>query len=290
MQTKKQIQQLLASEGISPNKHLGQHFLIDLNLMRLLLTTADVSEHDTVLEVGCGTGSLTEELCKKATAVISVEIDARLATIAKNQLADKNNVHIINADILQNKNTINPDVTNAIKSLHKKSTGRFLLVANLPFNIASPLILNLIIEQPFAEAMYVTVQKEVAERMTAETGTKHYGTLSILLTATGNVKIERILPPTVFWPQPRVASATVSYVKNKEKTKKIKNMKLFTNIVKMFMQHRRKMLKSIVKLTKDELKEVQIWSQIFEICCIDAKQRPDQMTVENYIKIANQLS
>lgn len=290
MQTKQEIRQLLADEKILPKKRLGQHFLIDLNLMRLLLTAANINKDDIVLEVGCGTGSLTQALCEKAGAVIAVEIDTNLAKIAKSQLADRKNVQIINADILQKKSLINPYVTETIKTTQKKFNGRLLLAANLPFNIASPLIINLITEQPFADAVYVTVQKEVAERMTARPNTKHYGTISILLNTTGNVKIIRKLPPECFWPMPEVDSAMVSYIRDEKKAAKIKDITLLADITKMFMQHRRKMLKSILKLNKNKLKEVQNWPQIFETCCIDPQQRPDQLTVENYITIANQLS
>lgn len=287
MQTKQQIKQLLADKDIFPKKHLGQHFLIDLNLMRLLINVANVTKNDIVLEVGCGTGSLTQYLSEKAAAVIAVEIDPILAKIAQNQLADKKNVRIINADILQKKSTINPNITKLIKSLQKKFAGRFLLVANLPFNAASALIINLITGSPSADAMYVTVQKEVAERMTAGEGTKQYGTLSILLAATGNVKIERILPPTVFWPQPKVDSAMVSFVRSRKKAEKIESIEQLSKIVNLFMQHRRKMLKSIVKSVKAPPKKIQNFLSIFETCNINPHSRPAQLSHCDYIKIAN---
>ena len=103
MQTKRQIQQLLASAGASPNKQLGQHFLIDLNLMRLLVDSADITTDDVVLEVGCGTGSLTEALAERAGKVVSVEVDRALAEIARTRLAKAGNVEIINADALESK-------------------------------------------------------------------------------------------------------------------------------------------------------------------------------------------
>ena len=101
MQTKHQIQYLLESEGISPDKRLGQHFLIDLNLMRLLIEAAQIGSDDVVLEVGCGTGSLTQGLSERGGEVIAVEIDENLTRIAKGQLADKKNVEIINTDVLE---------------------------------------------------------------------------------------------------------------------------------------------------------------------------------------------
>ena len=114
MQTKQQIRQLLASAGVYPNKHLGQNFLIDQNLMQLLTDSADISGDDVVLEAGCGTGSLTEAIAERAGIVLAVEIDEVLAKITKRQLAKQKNVKVINTDILESKNTISPVVTNEI--------------------------------------------------------------------------------------------------------------------------------------------------------------------------------
>ncbi len=289
MQTKQQIQQLLASSGLGPNKRLGQYFLIDLNLMGKLVDYADIHNNDIVLEVGCGTGSLTEALAQRAGKVIAVEVDGRLAKIAKRQLAKAENIEVINADILENKNTISRTVTEAIELARKKYPGRFLLVANLPYNVASPVMLNLVRGPTTADSMYVTVQKEVAQRMTAASGSKDYGILSILLSVTGDVKTERVLRPTVFWPQPQVDSAMVSFVRKKEKVSRIKNMEVFSEVVNLFMRHRRKMLKACAKLAQGELTKIHSWPKIFEQCCIDSHQRPEELSAEDYIAIANLL-
>ena len=286
MQTKHRIQQLLASAGIEPNKRLGQNFLIDLNLMRLLVDTANISADDIVLEVGCGTGSLTEALAQSAGKVIAVEIDKKLAEIAAEEVK-ADNVEIINADILETKSTISLTVSDSIQSARKDMRGRFLLVSNLPYNIASPLMMDLITSSMPADAMYVTVQKEVAERMTAEPGDRHYGTLSIHMAATGDIKTERILKPTVFWPQPQVHSAMVSFVHKPEKVKRIRNMELFGEVINLFMQHRRKMVQACAKLASGMLAEVGNWSEIFHNCGIDPHNRPEQLTPEDYIAIAD---
>ena len=114
MQTKRQIQELLAAAGVSPNRRLGQHFLVDLNLMGLLVEAAQISRRDVVLEIGTGTGSLTEALAQRAGHVVTVELDRTLAGIAQSQLAGAENVQIINADVLSGKGTINPIVTEAL--------------------------------------------------------------------------------------------------------------------------------------------------------------------------------
>ena len=287
MQTKQQIQQLLASAGVLPNKRFGQHFLIDLNLMRLLIDSACIGNNDIVLEVGCGTGSLTEALSERAGKTIAVELDTTLAKIAERELAKAKNVEIINTDILEAKNTISRTVARALELARKKHSGQVLLVANLPYNVASPVMVNLITGPITADGMYVTVQKEVAQRMTAPLGGKDYGTLSIFLSATGDVKTERVLKPTVFWPQPQVDSAMISFVRREEKVRRIRSMELFSEVVTLFMCHRRKMLKSSTKFTTGKLAEIHNWPEIFERCCIDPHNRPEQLSSEDYIAIAN---
>ena len=193
MQTKQQIRDLLSSAGVSPNKRLGQHFLIDLNLMRLLVDSANMQKDDVVLEVGCGTGSMTEALAEKAGRVIAVELDKNLSEIAGKQLTRSENVEIISADILESKNKLSQTVRKALDLADKKCPGRMLLVANLPYSAASPLSMNLVTGATTADGMYVTVQKEVADRMTAAPASSDYGILSIFLAATGDVKTIRTI-------------------------------------------------------------------------------------------------
>jgi 16S rRNA (adenine1518-N6/adenine1519-N6)-dimethyltransferase len=287
MQTKHQIQQLLASAGIEPNKGLGQNFLVDLNLMRLLVDNADISNNDIVLEVGCGTGSLTEAIAEKAGFCVAVEVDAVLADIARGQLAGRTNVEIIAADTLKNKFEINPFVTDALNRARAAYRGRLLLVANLPYAAATPLMLNLIAGPSVADAMFVTVQKEVANRMTAHPGTKDYGILSTLLSATGDVRHIRTLKPTVFWPQPKVDSAMVSYLRNPEKIRKIKSIETLSAVAGDFLRHRRKMLKAGCKLLTGELKKIKNWPEVFAKCGIDPNSRPDHLTPEQFVCLAN---
>lgn len=257
MQTKRQIQELLASAGVRPNKRLGQHFLIDLNLMRLLVDSANIDSNDIVLEVGCGTGSLTGELVEKAGMVIAVELDRTLAELAQSSLANADNIELINTDILKSKNTLSRNVVSVLESARKKYTGRVLLVANLPYNVASPTMLNLITTDPAAaDAMYVTIQKEVADRMTALPGSGDYGTLSIFLSAVGNIKTIRVLRPTVFWPQPKVDSAMVGFVRKEEKYKRIEDMDLFRETVSLFMGHRRKTLTACSRFALGRLAKI----------------------------------
>jgi 16S rRNA (adenine1518-N6/adenine1519-N6)-dimethyltransferase len=287
MQTKHQIQQLLSSAGITPNKRLGQHFLIDLNLMRLLVDSANIQRNDAVLEVGCGTGSMTGLLAEKAGSVIAVELDRNLSEIAEKQFSDAKNVQIINTDILESKHTLNHAVAAALALAQKQYRGRILLVANLPYDVASSMMMNLLTGPTIADAMYVTVQKEIAERMTATPASGSYGILSIFTGATGRVKTIRTLKPAVFWPQPKVDSAIVAFVREKVKSERIANMELFGEIVHLFMGHRRKTLMSCSRLAQGKLAQITNWPEIFRQCRVNPTQRPETLSPEDYIAIAN---
>ncbi len=287
MHTKQQIQQLLTDAGISPNKRRGQNFLIDLNLMRLLTQTAHITKNDLVLEIGCGTGSLTGALAEKAGRVVAVEIDQNLAEIAKNQLSEYQNVDIVITDILQSKTAIDSAVLDAVRSARNTCIGRFLLVANLPYSIACPATLDLLTTDPPIDQMYVTVQKEVADRMTAEPATKDYGSLSIFLAITGEVNIFRILKPSVFWPRPQIDSAMVSFVRSPEKIEKIHDIKILSQVISLFMQHRRKMLKACAKLAQNDLTKIHNWDSIFADCAVNPHDRPEQLPPEGFLAIAN---
>jgi len=290
MQTKQQIQQLLACAGGVPKKRLGQHFLIDLNLVRLLVDCAQIRPDDVVLEVGCGTGSITEALAAQAGHVIAVDLDPIVARIAEAQLADCSNVEVINTDILATKHRINAQITGRIGIARAKHSGRLLLVANLPYHIASPLMINLVVAVPQVDGMVVTIQKEVADRMMAAPGSSDYGGLSIMLQGTGKLDLIRILRPTVFWPKPLVDSAIVSYTHSPQKAGDIPHMSLFQEVIDLFMQHRRKMLQATVKKAGEHLCPRAHWSRVFTQCHIDPTLRPDQLQVCDYVALARAVS
>jgi 16S rRNA (adenine1518-N6/adenine1519-N6)-dimethyltransferase len=303
MQTKHQIQELLSSAGVSPNRRLGQHFLVDLNLMRLLVDAAQLTGGDVVLEVGCGTGSLTEALAEQAGAVVAVEIDRTLAPIAESQVAGRENVQIINADILSGKGALNPAVVEALGQAREErerigpmgpmpgasqgSQVRLLLVSNLPYDVASPVMIHLAKGPLAADAMFVTVQKEVAERMAAAPGGRDYGTLSIFLQATGEVEILRVLKPSVFWPPPSVDSALVRFVRNDSKSRQIEDMAILSDVVGLFMGHRRKMLRACLKSVPPHLGDPDLWLRILEQHAIDPTLRPGELTPAQYVDLAN---
>ena len=287
MQTKSQIRQLLESAGIQPNKHFGQHFLIDLNLMRLLVDSAEIKKDDIVLEAGCGTGSLTSMLIQKAGRVIAVELDHNLFRIAREQLSEFENLDLLNTDILQNKHTLSEQVTHFLSLARKNFAGRLLLIANLPYNAATPVMMNLITGDLRADEMCVTVQKEVADRMKASQGGSDYGVLSILMQATGDVEIIRILKPSVFWPRPQVDSAMVKFVRNESKVKLISDIGQLAKVVHLFLNHRRKTLHACGRLEEATVLGIDNWDEIFKKCSVNSQLRPDQVSPEQFVSIAS---
>lgn len=287
MQTKQDIERLLAGAGVTPNRRLGQNFLIDLNLMRLLLEAAHIHEQDVVLEVGTGTGSFTQAIAQRCGQVITVECDNGLAKIARSQLADLPNVILFNMDVLENKNAIHYEILQALQTAQQALGGRLLLVANLPYSVASSVMANLICGPVAAQGMYVTVQKEVAERMAAGPNHEEYGTLSILMAAAGQVHVLRKLPPSVFWPRPQVDSAMVSFVRDEKKVAQIHDMQTFQEVIGLFMNHRRKMLKACVRFAPEQLAHIRHWPDIFKEAFVDPHCRPEELTAAQYISIAN---
>jgi len=239
-QTKTQIRRLLAQGGVRPRRRLGQSFLIDRNLADVLLREAKVTAESVVLEVGAGCGMLTARLARRARAVVSVEIDPRLCAIASRELAESRNVTLIEGNALE-KNRLNPALEGALRRMIASSQGGdLLMVANLPYQIASPLLVAIAeSDLGFARASF-TVQKEVAERITAPPGGSDYGLLSILLQLHGDFEIARTLPPDVFWPRPNVESAFMRGVFNRKPPSDYDKFKIF--IKHVFTQRRKKLL------------------------------------------------
>ena len=281
--TKQQLEQFLDRAGITPRRQWGQHFLIDLNLMRLLVDAAQLQGNETILEVGAGTGSLTDILASRAGRVIAVEIDRTLATIAAEELNQHDNVTLINTDILASKSTINHKVLDAIVASQAELKGPFLLIANLPYQVSAPLMMNLVFGDLTCEAMFVTVQLEVATRMTAVPGTKEFGSLSILLQATGQVRQFRKIKPTAFWPLPNVYSAMISWQRDEKLRAQIRDIQALKTIVDMLLGHRRKTIKSCLTLGQIEYDPVQLSAELR----IDLNARAETLPVEKYVQLAN---
>ncbi|MDR1478742.1 MAG: 16S rRNA (adenine(1518)-N(6)/adenine(1519)-N(6))-dimethyltransferase RsmA [Planctomycetaceae bacterium] len=235
--------------GISPQTRLGQNFLIDLNLLRLLFESGEIESNDVVLEVGTGTGALTAPMSAAAAMVITVDVDPVMQELAKQELFGKQNVRFLQMDILKNKNTLRQEVLDVVQEeLDKVDANgvkrRFKLVSNLPYCIATPLISNLLkLERP-PELMCVTIQKELAERITAKPSTKDWGALSLWTQSQCQTEIVRIMPPTVFWPRPKVDSAIVKLVLTEKRRNKIPDLNFFNEFSRAIFFHRRKFLRA----------------------------------------------
>jgi 16S rRNA (adenine1518-N6/adenine1519-N6)-dimethyltransferase len=241
--------------GIKPYAGLGQNFLIDLNLIRLLLKTAELGPDDVVLEVGTGTGSLTAQMAPQVAAVVTVELDRQLFTLAGEELVGLSNVTMLNEDALSGKNRLNPALVDAVREKLDAAPGRrFKLVANLPYNVATPLMSNLLALDRPPDAMTVTIQKEVADRIVARPGSKDYGPLSPWIQSQCQVALVRVLPPTVFWPRPKVHSAIVQVDLQPERRAAVGDLEFFHSFVRAVFLHRRKLLRSeLATVFKDRL-------------------------------------
>lgn len=212
MQTLSEIKQLLESRGLSPNKALGQNFLCDHNLIRRLVDESGVKAGDVVLEVGPGTGALTDELVARGCAVIACELDRGLAALIRERFAER--ITLVEGDCLAGKHALNPEIVAAL-------AGReFTLVANLPYGAASPLMAMLATEfapgnphrNPTCLGQFVTIQKEVGQRLRAPSGTEDFGELGVLVQSMCEVKRVAVLPPECFWPRPKVTSEMAAIV------------------------------------------------------------------------------
>jgi 16S rRNA (adenine1518-N6/adenine1519-N6)-dimethyltransferase len=243
-QTLSYIHQLLNTRGLSPKNKMGQNFLIDLNLLDLIVTTAELDRSDAVLEVGTGTGSLTARLADRAGAVVSVELDNDFARMASEVLAGRGNLSLMTADALARKNELNPDMMREWGRVAAAAgCARHKLVANLPYAVATPVIANLLISDAPVERMVVMVQWELAERMIAVAGTKDYGALAVLVQTLADAKVVRRLGPTVFWPRPKVDSAIVLIRPNPEKRKRVPDVPAYRAFLRDLYTHRRKNLR-----------------------------------------------
>jgi 16S rRNA (adenine1518-N6/adenine1519-N6)-dimethyltransferase len=240
VQTLTEIKSLLAARGIRPKHRFGQNFLHDHNQLRKLVETARVQPGELVLEVGPGTGTLTETLAEAGAEVIACEIDLDMQAIVRERLGDR--VRLIAGDCLDGKHALSGELLAALG-------GRpFALVANLPYNAASPLMAILAGEHPECRGQYVTVQKEVADRVRAQPNTRDYGPLTVLLQLTSDVREIAVVKPGSFWPAPDVTSAMIAIEPRANKpfasTDELRRVERFTH--ELFSK-RRKQLGGILK-------------------------------------------
>ncbi|MBL8764860.1 MAG: ribosomal RNA small subunit methyltransferase A [Phycisphaerae bacterium] len=237
MQTLAQIRAILEAAGARPKRSLGQNFLIDHNMLRRLADASGVGPGSLVVEVGPGTGTLTEELLARGCEVIACELDDALAATLEARRAGMpsgERLRVVHADCLADKRTLG-------RALDAELRGRaFALVANLPYGAATPLLMTLMGSHPECGVMAVTVQREAADRLTAGPGSKAFGPLGVLASAVCEIRVIGRLGPECFWPRPDVDSAMV-VLRRRERAGHTDPRRL-ADFAQLLFAHRRKQL------------------------------------------------
>ena len=246
-------------------KKWGQNFLVDNNLLDKIIKTIDITTEENVLEIGPGQGALSEKLVDVAKSLSMVEIDPDLIKIL--EVHEKlSGLKIINQDILK-------------VDLDSLEIDSPVVVGNIPYNITSPIIFWLIDHLDSWDRAYLMVQKEVAQRLTGKIGTKDYSRVTVMTRLFFDIKICFSISPNVFIPRPKVQSAFISIEKRLDFNKNDVNIKQFSQVVRMAFNQRRKMLRNSLSTLNIDL----------DACKIDFTRRPEQLTVDEFIDISNNI-
>lgn len=288
-QTRSYLMQLFERHGFNPRSDLGQNFLIDLNIIEYVVNKGHIQSNDIVLEVGTGTGGMTTFMAQRAKHVISVEYDQNMYTLATEAIQNYHNVTLLNCDALKNKNALSPTVVSAIEQqLEANPDCQLKLVANLPYNIATPIVSNLVASDLPWDRIVVTIQLELGLKMSCKPSTSNYGALSVWLQSQCFVKLLKTLGPTVFWPRPKVDSAIVQLTPNPPLKNKIRDRAFFQDFLRRVFQHRRKLMRStLVSMYSKQLSKTEV-DAIFLIHEIDKERtRAEELSVQDLIQLAN---
>lgn len=332
-QTRTRLMQLFEQQRAKPRHDLGQNFLVDLNLLELIVRHAGLTTADVVLEVGTGTGGLTAGLADAAGYVVSVEFDEHVYGHAQALLAERKNVRLLLGDALANKHTFTPAVLNSVNSAlgrvrqwererYGEAHGSPLadedlgvdnpwqlqplettlkLVANLPYNIATPVISNLVASELPWSRMVVTIQWELAERMQAQPGTGEYSALTVWLQSQAKLQLIRKLPPSVFWPPPKVDSAVLRIDRWHEGQARIVDRGWFHDFLRDVFTQRRKRLLGVLATMYGSKKPRESFpsasaalsreqlEHLFAELKIPADARAEQLPVDKLVELSNRL-
>lgn len=276
--------------GVEPSSRHGQNFLIDLNLVNMIIDSADIGPQDVILEVGTGTGSLTTLMAPKAGHIVTVEIDANLYELASEELLQYDNVTQLGCDALKNKNTFAPEVMDTVgKALESIPNSRFKLVANLPYNIATPVLSNLLLCEHTPHTMVATIQKELGDRIVAKPWSKDYGALSVWMQSQAKTEVVRVMSPKVFWPPPKVYSAIVRIILEPERRAEIPDLKYFHQMVKSLFLHRRKFLRAnVASALKRHATKEQV-DQLLNSMEFSVDTRTEQLSIEQLLEFTEKV-
>jgi 16S rRNA (adenine1518-N6/adenine1519-N6)-dimethyltransferase len=285
-QTLSYLLRLFEAHGLAAKSKLGQNFLIDLNLLELIVRTAELDRSDAVLEVGTGTGSLTAQLAAWAGCVTTVEIDSTLAPVARQVVGERPNVRFVFGDALAKKSELNPEMLAAWdETAAAHGCTRRKLVANLPYVIATPLVSNLLVAGIPIERMVVMVQWEIAERLRASVGTKDYNALSVLVQSVADVEVVRKVLPTNFYPRPKVDSAIVKITPSAQKRAKVGDVLKFRVFLRDLYVHRRKNLRQALTGWPTGRKDKhEVDAKLAELG-IDGTVRSEALDIEQHLRL-----
>ena len=255
---------VLRRHGLQAKRSLGQHFLVDPNTARRIVRLARVTADETILEIGPGLGSLTVELAAAARRVIAVEIDERVAEALADVVGDARNVDVVVGDAM----------TVDIRGLVMDGTR---LVANLPYNLATPILMRALDDVPEIGGGLVMVQREVGERWAARAGISAYGSTSVHAQLLADVRIAGEVPPTVFLPRPKVSSVLVSFARRAQPVVAADDPRGFVAFVKDAFGHRRKTLRNSLVTAGWDAPTVEA---ALVAAAIDPRSRPEELDID----------
>ena len=274
---------ILERHGFTFKKSFGQNFLTDTNILQKIVDTAEIDKTVNVIEIGPGIGALTEFLAENAAEVMAFEIDDRLVPILADTLRDFDNIKVVNEDILKS------DLQTRIKEFANPDLP-IKVVANLPYYITTPILMHLIESKiPFAEFV-VMMQKEVADRISAQPNTKAYGSLSIAVQYYMTAKVAFIVPRTVFVPAPNVDSAILKMTRREQPLVQVQDEDFFFRVSKAAFVHRRKTLWNnlISHFGKSEEVKVKL-EQALEAADLKPSIRGEVLTITDFARLADAL-
>jgi 16S rRNA (adenine1518-N6/adenine1519-N6)-dimethyltransferase len=268
------IRALARRHDIRPKKSLGQHFLIDPAMARRIAELAVLGSGDRVVEVGAGLGSLTVALAATGAPVTAVEIDARLIPALTEVTAGMPGVRVVQADAMK-----------ARWGRILDGDGPWVLVANLPYNVATPVVLRFLQEEPRVRRMLVMVQREVGERMAAGPGDEQFGAVSLRVAYHATASVARRVPATVFWPVPNVESVLVRIERRERPPVRTDPGALFAVIDESFAQRRKTMRGALVRLGV----EPEGAAAMLESCGLEPRMRPEELSLEAFARVTDAL-
>ena len=274
---------VLERHGFTFKKSFGQNFLTDTNILQKIVDTAEIDKNVNVIEIGPGIGALTEFLAENAAEVMAFEIDERLVPILEDTLRDYDNIKVINEDVLK------ADLQTRVKEF-KNPNLPIKVVANLPYYITTPILMHLIESKiPFAEFV-VMMQKEVADRISAEPNTKAYGSLSIAVQYYMTAKVAFVVPRTVFVPAPNVDSAILKMTRREQPLVEVKDEDFFFRVSKISFVHRRKTLWNNLTSHFGKSEEVKAkLEQALENANIKPSIRGEALSITDFARLSDAL-